>query len=135
MDTMLGDNGRYKQADAEIATLRGKVSGFVAEAVDWWDEDNNSWPGDTWYWWNSDVDRVGREAVWAWANDRLETHCQKITQDADTSTCAYRIERIIGEAISEYCKLRDRRLEWLSRLDGIVEEFKKRKGRGELPWK
>lgn len=135
LDTMLGDNGRYKQADAEIETLRGKVSGFVAEAVDWWDEDYNSWPGDTWYWWNSDVDRVGREAVWAWANDRLVTHCQKITQDADTSVCAYRIERIIGEAISEHCKLRDRRLEWLSRLDGIVEEFKKRKGRGEIPWK
>lgn len=127
LDTMLGDNERYKQAGKEIEILREKVSGFVDEAVDWWDEDSNSWPGDAWYWFNSDVDRVGREAVWDWANDRLVKHCQKITQDADTIMCAHRIERIIYEAISEYRKLRDSRLEWLSQLDEIVDEFKKRK--------
>lgn len=127
LDTMLGDNERSKQAGDEIETLREKVSGFVAEAVDWWGKGNNSLPGDAWYWCNSDVDRVGREAVWEWANSRLVTHCQKITQDADTVMCAYRIERIIDEAISEYRKLRDSRLEWLSHLDEIVDEFKKRK--------
>lgn len=126
LDTMLCDKGRYEQARVEVETLKKKISGFVAEAVDWWDEGTNAWPGDLWYWWNSDVDRVGRKAVWEWANDRLVKHCQKITLDADANMCAYRIERIIGEAINKYRKLRDSRLEWLSRLDGIVEEFKQR---------
>jgi len=125
LDTMLCDKGRYEKAKNEIESLREKVSGFVAEAVDWWDEGHNTWPGDLWYWWNSDVDRVGREAVWVWANDRLVKYCQRITQDTDTGICARRIEKLIGEAINEYRKLRDCRLEWLSQLDGIVDEFKK----------
>ena len=125
LDTMLCDKRRYEQAVIEIETLREKVSGFVAEAVDWWDKDRNTLPGDSWYWWNSDVDRVGREAVSEWANNSLQKHCQKITEDVDSVLCLSRIEGIINEATNAYRKLRDSRLEWLSRLDGIVEEFKK----------
>ena len=122
--TMLCDNRRYEKALREWETLRINVSRFVAEAVDWWDEGQNTWPGDLWYWWNSDVDRVGREAVRDWANDRLVKHCQKITLDADTTQCARRIENLIDEAINNYRQLRGSRLEWLSRFDEIVEEFK-----------
>ena len=48
----------------------------------------------------------------------------KIALDADTTQCARLIENLIDEAINNYCQLRGSRLEWLSRFDEIVEEFK-----------
>ena len=125
--TKLGDNGRYEHAKDVIKMLREKVLGFVAEAVDWWDEDHNTWPGECWYWWNSDVDQVGRNAVQEWADDSLKKHCQVIIQDESIRMCVGCIEEMIATSLKAYRKLRDSRLKWLSRFDVIVNEFKKRK--------
>lgn len=55
------------QVESHINDLKALVEEYVGNAVHYWEEGANWWPGDTWYWDNDDVDKVGRVAVKQWA--------------------------------------------------------------------
>jgi len=123
--TKTGNLEAFVKAKTSAEKLGGLVRQFAQKAIDWWGIDFHTWPGDLWYFFNDDVDRVGRAAVRDWANDVLVENLQKITRTKSPGACAREIEETVSNAIGQYVDLRGRRLAFLAELDILITELKK----------
>ena len=115
----------FKKAKECAEKLGCCVREFAAGAMKWWGVDFHTWPGDTWYWSNDDVDRVGRRAVRDWANGVLVQNIQKITKTKAPATCAQEIEKVVSGAVAGYVGLRRSRLAFLTNLKLSLVSLKK----------
>lgn len=123
--TKVNDHEAFKNAKESAEKLGGCVREFAAGAMKWWGVGFHTWPGDTWYWSNDDVDRVGRSAVRDWANNVLVQSLQKITKTKLPGTRAQEIENVVSEAVERYVGLRDSRLAFLTNLKHSLAVLKK----------
>lgn len=123
--TKVNDTEAFKKAKECAEKLGCCVREFAAGAMKWWGVDFHTWPGDTWYWSNDDVDRVGRRAVRDWANGVLVQNIQKITKTKAPATCAQEIEKVVSGAVAGYVGLRRSRLAFLTNLKLSLVSLKK----------
>lgn len=114
--TKVNDSKAFEKAKVSAEKLGECVRDFAAGAMKWWGVDFHTWPGDTWYWSNDDVDRVGRCAVRDWANNILVQNLQKITKTKSPGVCAQEIEHAVSGAVERYVGLRRSRLAFLTNL-------------------
>ena len=123
--TKINDLEAFNKAKESAERLGGLVLQFAEEATKWWAVENHTWPGDLYYFFNDDVDRVGKAAVRDWANDILVQNLQEITKSKAPVLHAQAIENVVSGAVAHYFRLRGYRLSFLSNLSLSILELKK----------
>ena len=123
--TKINDNALFSKLKECVERLGAIAYQVSADATGWWSAGCRTWPGDSWYWSNDDVDRVGKSAVKDWAETILAQCLRLFVQNPETSRCVQKIESEVSSAVERYRDLRGKRLLFLVVLNKLLIELKK----------